>query len=993
MGLFDRIGKRIGDLVDDLTAPDQVRSLFDQARAAWESADYGQAETLLEQVTRENGEHWRAWLLLGSCQLELGRFRDARSTFERALTIRPDDAQALTLLARAQQALGDQKAALENTKAALSSGADKELLTEIYAARGEIYLHARDADRAVRELRKALAASGGQDPGLSGLLGLALKLDKKPEIARSHLSRAAAAAPDSRVLAALIGVLIELDQADEALMAAKRLLELDPQNATSRALEAEALLALGRVSQARDALLRGLELDRSIGRLYSLLARACQKSGDYTAALEHILRALELNGDSKTELIAALEIGFELLPPPDAASSERSKYVDRMGDLGRRLLALAPHTPIGQAAAAIGKSDAPNESMQLAALSLKRGDSYAGQMALGWLFEQGKQYAAACVAFEDALRQRADSSSARKALLRNLSQRVAPAAEQPSGAPRSTFYALLSRAQSLVAARHDTSDLAPAIGQLTRELDAPLLVAVMGEFNTGKSTFVNALIGEQIAPMGITPTTATINLLKYGTERGARIIWQDDREELLAWSEVPSFLRGLDNHQARAVRLVELLYPAEELQRVNVVDTPGLNSIVDEHEQTAREFIQQADAVVWLFSADQAGKQTEERALETIRKQRLKTVGVVNKVDRLAPAQIEQVCEHLEEGFGELVDAIIPVSAKQALEALAKEDQDALAASRFGELRGFLEQRIFSRSRRIKRDASTRKLIDLGREALERLAREQRSQAAVRDRLQAARLALGELGASPVISQVGQARDLVSEAGQARDLARLTASTLLVSEQAAFEDDLLAVYHDAAREVLDFVRPRRWALGSHRVEPADRDFLLELLSERLVDVATRSRQRVEAELHARIAAVHEALGGGMQRYGKRGPELLAVLDEQLDLLRQQVYSRLLAFARGILLGGRVERFFRDELADLKLEQQPIVDALSIDMPALVSEFSASFASWLQAARERFDSWLTQHQGELSVAELELSAAAIDPLESLVNQASKALAEA
>lgn len=430
------------------------------------------------------------------------------------------------------------------------------------------------------------------------------------------------------------------------------------------------------------------------------------------------------------------------------------------------------------------------------------------------------------------------------------------------------------------------------------------------------------------------------------------------------------------------MRLVELLYPNEELQRVNVVDTPGLNSIVDEHEQTAREFIAQADAIVWLFSADQAGKQTEELALETISKQRLKTVGVVNKIDRLESAQLEQVQRHLEAGFSELVEAIVPVSAKQALSALATNDPAALQRSHFPELRAFLEQRIFSRSRRLKREATARKLIGLGKEALERLTREQRSQLAARDRLTGARAALLQLEAPSLRS-----------AAIPDSSAKAARSALVVSEQTAFGTDLLAVYNDAAAEVLDFVRPRRWALGSHRVEPADRDFLRELLLERLSDVAARSQKRVEAQLRMQIGAVHEALGASSERFGQRGPDLLAVLEEQLDLLREQVYTRFLAFSRGVLVGGRVEHFFREELADLELTIEPIAEALAVDTPAFEREFASSLVAWLAGACERFSGWLRYRDGELSVAELELSAAAIDPIAETVCEARKALADA
>src|SRR5207248_1871544 len=85
------------------------------------------------------------------------------------------------------------------------------------------------------------------------------------------------------------------------------------------------------------------------------------------------------------------------------------------------------------------------------------------------------------------------------------------------------LYSVLKAAHRHFARTPELAELSPEAGRLVETIDRPLLVTVMGEFNSGKSTFVNALLGEEVAPMGITPTTATINVLKYGAERKARV--------------------------------------------------------------------------------------------------------------------------------------------------------------------------------------------------------------------------------------------------------------------------------------------------------------------------------------------------------------------------------------------------------------------------------------------------------------------------------------
>ena len=77
----------------------------------------------------------------------------------------------------------------------------------------------------------------------------------------------------------------------------------------------------------------------------------------------------------------------------------------------------------------------------------------------------------------------------------------------------------------------------------------------MGEFNAGKSSFVNALAGAEVAPVGVTPTTATINVLRYGAARRARVIYHDGTaRDLGAPPRSRGSSPGCGDAEARAVR-------------------------------------------------------------------------------------------------------------------------------------------------------------------------------------------------------------------------------------------------------------------------------------------------------------------------------------------------------------------------------------------------------------------------------------------------------
>ena len=102
---------------------------------------------------------------------------------------------------------------------------------------------------------------------------------------------------------------------------------------------------------------------------------------------------------------------------------------------------------------------------------------------------------------------------------------------------------------------------------------------------------------------------------------------------------------------------------------MEVVDTPGLNSLRPEHESVARDFLVDADAIVWLFAVGQAAKATEKQALALAQAAGKRVLGVLNKIDRASEEEVAQVSAHVAGSLGDLVEAIVPISARRGLEA------------------------------------------------------------------------------------------------------------------------------------------------------------------------------------------------------------------------------------------------------------------------------------------------------------------------------------
>ncbi len=243
-------------------------------------------------------------------------------------------------------------------------------------------------------------------------------------------------------------------------------------------------------------------------------------------------------------------------------------------------------------------------------------------------------------------------------------------------AERHQLAGLFQPLASLDARPEDLTTLERALVQL----DELFLLVVVGEFNSGKSAFINALLGGRILTEGVTPTTTQIHVLRYGDEL---------RE------------RGQDGD------LAVLSCPIEWLRDINIVDTPGTNAIIQRHQQITEDFIPRADLVLFVTSADRPFSESERAFLQRIRGWGKKVVVVVNKIDILeSPGDIERIVAFVEGNARALLGRqplVFPVSARQARQAKETFDGDARArlwsASRFEPLERYILQTLDERER------------------------------------------------------------------------------------------------------------------------------------------------------------------------------------------------------------------------------------------------------------------------------------------------------
>jgi small GTP-binding protein len=211
---------------------------------------------------------------------------------------------------------------------------------------------------------------------------------------------------------------------------------------------------------------------------------------------------------------------------------------------------------------------------------------------------------------------------------------------------RARALALLTRAATIARALPDaerSEDDARLLRQARSQLEALFLLVVAGEFNSGKSAVINALVGEPVMPEGVTPTTSMIHLLMEG-EPG----------------EDETTLDGVIIHR----------HPAPFLREINIVDTPGTNAIIREHEVISQRFVPRSDLVLFVTSADRPFSESEREFLEEIRGWGKKIVFVLNKIDLFEDErQLNEVVRFIDDNAQRLLGIeplIFPVSARLA---------------------------------------------------------------------------------------------------------------------------------------------------------------------------------------------------------------------------------------------------------------------------------------------------------------------------------------
>ncbi|MCC6645003.1 MAG: dynamin family protein, partial [Polyangiaceae bacterium] len=330
-------------------------------------------------------------------------------------------------------------------------------------------------------------------------------------------------------------------------------------------------------------------------------------------------------------------------------------------------------------------------------------------------------------------------------------------------------------------------DVLFATETLARAAGRPPRAAVLGEFNAGKSTVVNALLGAEIAPMSVLPTTAVLHHLRYAAEPYARLTLEGGDERVVDPSTLAKALREQASSRVPVTRVTVGL-PIEALRRVELIDTPGFNAPDAAHTREAERALDEVDVVLWIFDATQLGKASEVERLRALAAGGPPVLCVANKRDRLAPGELPAVERALRDAIdGAGVAPLRPpvvLSARQALaEKLGHADRSEGGAS---ELDALFDEAVLraapslhARSLRRRATSLVEALLSAAtsrasaeRDARDQGARAQRALTAHARRLEDAAAAQKAIGEAIAEARAALARDLCAVGHASDDDAR-----------------------------------------------------------------------------------------------------------------------------------------------------------------------------------------------------------------------------
>src|SRR3990172_2912838 len=219
--------------------------------------------------------------------------------------------------------------------------------------------------------------------------------------------------------------------------------------------------------------------------------------------------------------------------------------------------------------------------------------------------------------------------------------------------------------------RTGQTDIEQKVHDMVIQMEEPFYLLVAGEYNSGKSSFINALLGEKILREGPTPTTRKITILTHGDSYNVEEIQEN---------------------------LCRVTYPLETLKDITLIDTPGTNSVFVEHEKIIEGFIHRAELVIFITSSDKPLTESECKFLNLLKgKWGRKVLFILSKIDLKTEEEQREIISFIEKNCYKLMGfepKILSMSSVEAFRAKETKSPELLKKSNVGEVEDFINEKL-----------------------------------------------------------------------------------------------------------------------------------------------------------------------------------------------------------------------------------------------------------------------------------------------------------
>lgn len=472
-------------------------------------------------------------------------------------------------------------------------------------------------------------------------------------------------------------------------------------------------------------------------------------------------------------------------------------------------------------------------------------------------------------------------------------------------------------------------------------------MVVLGEFNHGKSTAINALLGTDVLPTGITPTTSVITHIRRGTGP-ARVVRNDGAEEL----DAAGLRRLVTSDATDDLRYVEVEVDSPFLSDgLVVVDTPGVNDISKQKVEITYGYVPRADVVVYVLDATQALKRSELTFIETrlIRNSQDRLFFLLGKVDALSPEEVEEIRVHVESRLTSMLGEapIFPVSARRALhgddpgfdqfrEAVSGylTEQRAAIVLEGGVRTGLRLASVVEQNLAIEEGALRLESDELARRVANVKTKLDKSRSMIADNI--------ELIDARTADILAAARDNV------RTFARDFSDALPREVGRAKADDVKRYLPDWIHDTF-----KEW-LEAEGVYVAMK---LEKLAEEVIEITNRNMKEAMEEVYEELGVRARDLDLEVDTFGYDvGVFALGALGVTFLAFSNMLVGGMLTLAAPVLafaLKGRVESVIRDKAIEQGLEAiSNAADRIESELSSVVDEFAAKLKQFVEDSGDR-----------------------------------------